>query len=206
MGLALSTYFASFSRLGIEPALLPVVELVAVIFLWRGLRRGGWGNFVLAGLFIGISQYVYIVARFFPLALALACAGAMWANRRLLSRWRGLILAAILAALVALPQWMLFITHPYTFTARTQQTAGQFVFQKAEPIRAITAKLASQLRMLGWYWENAYNPFSYKSLLTPILAAGLVVSIGVHCLEKASFVCFQLYNDGCNASAGFAGQ
>ena len=157
---------------------MPVVELVAVIVLWRGLRRrGGWGTFVLAGVFIGISQYVYIVARFFPVALALACVGAIWANRRLLSRWRGLTLAVILAALVALPQWMLFIAHPYTFTARTQQTAGQFILQVAEPIRAITAKLTSQLLVLGVYWDNAYNPFSYQSLLTPILAVGWVVSI-----------------------------
>ena len=30
LGLALSTYFASFSRLGIEPALVPVVELIGL--------------------------------------------------------------------------------------------------------------------------------------------------------------------------------
>ena len=124
LGLALSTFFASYSRWGTEVALLPVVELMAVAFLWRGFRRGRWVDFVLAGLFVGISQYVYIVARFFPVALAVASVGAILANPKLLARWRGLILAATSAALVALPQWILFVTHPYTFIARTSNPIG----------------------------------------------------------------------------------
>ena len=192
LGLGLSTHFASLSRLGIEPALLPVVELVAVIFLWRGLRRGGWVNFALAGVFVGISQYVYIVARFFPVALALATVGALWANRRLRSRWRGMILALIAAALVALPQWVLFVTNPHTFTARTHNTLARSLSQSAEPIRAILAKLTGQLRMLGWYWKNSYNPFSFKSLLTPILAVSLVVGAGVSLWKRRAAYLFSL--------------
>ena len=192
LGLALSTYFASFSRAGIEPALLPAVELVAVIFLWRGLQRGGWANLVLAGLFVGISQYVYIVARFFPLALAVASVAALWADRRLRPRWRGLVLAAALAALLALPQWILFVVYPYTFTARTHHTGGQFVLQSAEPVRAILAKLKGQLLMLGWYWDNGYNRFSYQSLLTPIFAIGLVVNVGVTVWKRRASYVFSL--------------
>ncbi len=192
LGLGLSTYFASYSRLGLESALMPLVELLAVIFLWRGLRRGGWGNFLLAGVFAGISQYVYIVARLFPVALALATVGALLADRRLRSRWRGLLLAAIPAALVALPQWMLFVTHPRTFTARTHGTAAPIVFESPEPVRAILAKVAGQLRMLGWYWENEYNPYSFKSLLTPILAAGLLAGGGVTLWKRRAAHLFSL--------------
>jgi len=192
LGLGLSAYFASFSRLGIEPALLPFVELLAVIFLWRGLRCGGWGNFVLAGVFVGISQYVYIVARFYPVALVLATLIALWADRRLRSNWRGLVLAAIPAALIALPQWMLFVAYPYTFTARTSETAGPLVFESAEPVRAIAAKLSGQPQARGWYWEDEYNPFSHKPVLTPILAAGLVGSIGVTLWRRRSSHLFAL--------------
>ncbi len=179
LGLALSTFLASFSRYGIEGALLPAVELATVAFLWRGFRKGKWIDFILAGIVVGISQYVYIVARFFPIALAAASVGAILANRQLLSRWRGLVLAAISAALVALPQWILFITYPYTFTARTQQTAGQFVFSLANPLFIIATKLVNQLLMLGWYWDNAYNPFSYKPLLTPVLAVALIAGVAI---------------------------
>ena len=179
LGLGLSAYFASFSRLGLESAILPAVELAAVAFLWRGLRRGGWGNFLLAGVFAGLSQYVYIVARLFPVALALATLVALWADRRLRSHWRGLVLAAIPAALVALPQWILFITYPRTFTARTHETAAPFVFASAEPVRAILAKLSGLLKALGWTWEDGYNPFSGRPVLTPALAAALVGGAGV---------------------------
>ena len=185
LGLALSTFFASFSRWGIEPALLPVVELMAIAFLWRGFRRGRGVDFVLAGIFVGISQYVYVVARFFPVALAVASIGAILANRQLLARWRGLIMATALAALVALPQLMLYITHPYTLFARVQGPGGhlapqgQFVFELPDPLSIIAAKLTDQLLMLVWYWDHWYNALSYKSLLTPVLAVGLAVGVAL---------------------------
>ena len=183
LGFALSTFFASFSRRGTEAALLPVVELMAVAFLWRGFRRGRWVDFVLAGLFVGMSQYVYIVARFFPVALAVASIGAILANPKLLARWRGLILAATSAALVALPQWILFITHPYTFSARTSNpvgpVGGQFVFELPDPVSIISAKLTNQLLMLVWHSDNTYPLLSYNSLLTPALVVGLAVSVGL---------------------------
>ena len=84
-GFALSTIVATFSRQGVEPLLLPVVELAAVAFLWRGFRRGNKIDFVLAGLAVGVSQYVYIAARLLPLALAVATVGAILANRKLLA-------------------------------------------------------------------------------------------------------------------------
>ena len=207
LGLALSTLFAKFSRMGCEVALLPVVELMAVAFLWRGFRRGRWVDFVLAGLFVGMSQYVYIVARFFPVALAVASIGAILANPKLLARWRGLILAATSAALVALPQWILFVTHPYTFTARTSNPigpdGGQFVFELPDPVSVIAAKLTNQLLTLVWYWDNWYNPPADHSLLTPALVVGLVVSVGLTVHRRRDRICFWLPDDGDDASAGF---
>ena len=177
LGLALSTYFASFSRIGIEGALLPAIELFAIAFLWRGLRKGHWANFILAGVFVGLSQYVYIVARFFPVALTVASAGALLANRQLLRRWRGLLKAAVVAVLVVLPQWILFITHPYSFLARMRQSNGRFVFELPDTFAIIARKLFEQLLMLGWHWDNGYNPLSYKSLLTPVLVVALAIGV-----------------------------
>lgn len=185
LGLALSTFFASFSRWGVEPALLPVVELMAVAFFWRGLKKGRKFDFVLAGILVGMSQYIYIVARFFPIALAVASIGASLANRLLLARWRGLFMAATLAVLVALPQLILFVTHPYTFYARIQgpgghlSPQGQFVFELPNPLSLLAVKLANQLLMLAWHWDHWYNALSYKSLLTPILSVCLAVGVAL---------------------------
>lgn len=192
LGLALSPFFASFSRYGFEVPLLPVVELLAVAFLWRGLRRGLWLDFALAGIVVGLSQYVYIVARFFPLAVGVATLSAIGVNRHLFTRWRGLVVAAFCAAGVALPQWVLFWYTPYTFIARTQQAAGQFIFDLPDPLPLLIAKLINQVRMLGWYWDNAYDPYSYQALLTPVLMIGLVVGLGLTFYQRRAAYIFSL--------------
>lgn len=182
LGLALSTFFASQSFPGIEPILLPVVELTAIGFLWRGFRRGDRLDFILAGLLVGLSQYVYIVARFFPVALAVASIGAVLANRQLLAHWRNLLWAAGAAALVALPQWILFIVYPYTFVARVANPAGpaggQLVFELPDPVAVVVTKLIKQLTALSFFWQ-VDHPYGPKSILTAVLVIGLVIGIAV---------------------------
>lgn len=182
LGLALSTFFASHSQRGIEPILLPVVELIAIGFLWRGFRRGNRRDFILAGLLVGLSQYVYIVARFFPVALAVASIGAILVNRRLLAHWRDLLWAAAAAALVALPQWVLFIVYPYTFIARVSNpvgpVGGQFVFELPDPVAVIVAKLKNQFIALSFFWQ-VEHPYGPKSVLTVVFVVGLALGIAV---------------------------
>ncbi len=180
LGLALSTFFASHSYRGIEPILLPVVELMAIGFLWRGFRRGDRLDFILAGLLVGLSQYVYIVARFFPVALAVASVGAVLANRRLLTHWRDLLWAAAASALVALPQWILFVVHPYTFVARVSNpvgpVGGQFVFELPDPVAVVIAKLKKQIIALSFFW-HVDHPYGPRAVLTAVLVVGLVIGI-----------------------------
>ena len=182
LGLALSTFFASHSLPGIEPVLLPLVELAAIGFLWRGFRRGDRLDFILAGLLVGLSQYVYIVARFFPVALAVASIGAIVANRRLLAHWRDLLWAAAAAALVALPLFIMFIVYPYTFVARVSNPAGpaggQFVFELPDPVVVVVTKLIKQLTALSFFWR-VDHPYGPKSILTAIFVVGLVIGIVV---------------------------
>ena len=182
LGLALSTFFASYSYLGIEPALLPVVELAAVAFLWRGFRRGHKLDFVLSGLLVGVSQYVYTGARFVPVALAVACVGAILANRRLLAHWRGLLWAAATSALVALPQWIMYVAYPYTFFARLTEAhktaGGRLVFELPDPVAAVATKLLVQLTTLcSLRYEEGHSGF--RAVLTPVLVVGLAVGVAV---------------------------
>ena len=182
LGLALSTFFASHSYRGIEPILLPAVELAAIGFLWRGFRRGDRRDFVLAGLLVGLSQYVYIVARFFPIALAVASVGAVLANRRLLAHWRDLLWAAAASALVALPQWIMFVLYPYTFVARVSNpvgpVGGQFVFELPDPAAIVVAKLKNQLIALSVFWQKDHQ-YGSSTILTAVLVVGLAIGIVV---------------------------
>lgn len=196
LGISLSTNLAFHSRMGIESALLPFVELVVVAFLWRGFRTGGWVNFVLAGLFVGISQYVYIVARFFPIALAVGCLAAWLSNRQLLAHWRSVMLTAFSSALVSLPQWSLFVAYPYTSFARvsnpTGPIGGQSIFELSNPVAVFGGKILNLLLMLFWSWDTSDNPISSYALLTPVLAAGLVVALAVTVRQRRSSQLFAL--------------
>lgn len=177
LGLALSPFFTLFCRYGIEAALVPVLELLCIASLWRGLRSGRRIDFFVAGVLLGLTQYAYIVARAFPVALVGACLVAVMVDRRFLIRRRGLSLAALTAAIVTLPQLWLYIRVTYTFFARTEQTAGRFIFHLADPIAILGSKLLNQLLMLGWRWDNDYNPYSSRALLNPVLFFGLLLAV-----------------------------
>ncbi len=182
LGLALSTLFASRAHLGTTPALLPVMVMLAVALLWRGFRSGSRLDFVLAGFLVGVGQYAYLVARLIPLALAIACAGAVLANRQLLAHWRKVLWAAAASALVTLPQLSLFAAYPYTFFARfteAQRTAGgSLVFELPDPAAVIAAKLMVLLATLCSPWYEGF-PGGFRAILTPVLVVGLAVGIAV---------------------------
>jgi hypothetical protein len=173
LGLPLLPALNHFAHGGTEHILLPLFTLLAVAALWRGLRSGRYADFVLAGAALGLSQYAYIVARVLPIALGAALLAAMWRDRVLWRRWRGLLLAALVAGLIALPQWTLFVAAPYTLFARTGQEAGRFIFAEPQALTLFGVKLWHQALALGWEWQSGYNP-SGRGLLPGIgfVAAG----------------------------------
>jgi hypothetical protein len=172
--------------------LLAPIELLAVATLWRGLRREHWYDFCLCGILVGLSQYTYIVGRIFPVALAAACGVALFSNRLLFRRWRGLALAAGSAAIVALPQWLLFFRAPYTLVARTQGNLQPFVLGLPNAANVLIAKWVSQVQMLGWQWSTGYHPYSNRPLLTPVLFAGLALAVGATLVRRRAARAFSL--------------
>lgn len=178
VGLALSTAFGIFVSQGTEHVLLPLLELAAVAALWRALRLQRRADFIMAGVCIGVSQYAYIVARAFPVALAGALlAAALVPGSVLRRRWRGLVFTAAVAALLALPQWILFLRTPFTLFSRTEQTAGRFIFSMADPAALLIGKLANLLLMFGVQWDNSSHPG--MPLLDPVLFFGLLAGLVV---------------------------
>ncbi len=193
LGLALSPFVVQFFHLGTEGALLPVAELCTVAFLMRGVRLGRRRDFVAAGFFLGISQYIYITARVFPIAIALGCLALLLTRPALWRRWWEFGLTVGAAALTALPQWVLFVQYPFTFGARMQQTAGQFIFNMPNAGALFGEKVFNQVLMLGVQWQtDLYNPFSGRPLLTPVLFVGLLLSLGVVARRRTGGAWFAL--------------
>jgi 4-amino-4-deoxy-L-arabinose transferase-like glycosyltransferase len=181
LGMALSPFFGLFFSIGEEGPLVPVLELMTIAALARGLRRGRWTDFVLAGLTLGLSQYAYIVARALPVALGLAVLPVLLFYRPWWKRIGGLALAAAVAAGVALPQWIFFVQYPFSFVARTQfsSRSNQFVLAFPNPVAAVGRQLLNQFLMLGVYWNSSHNSFYYWPLLTPVLFMGFLVALVV---------------------------
>ncbi|MDW8325381.1 MAG: hypothetical protein RMK99_02340 [Anaerolineales bacterium] len=161
---------------GTEHILLPFFALLSGATLWRGLRSGRCADFALAGVALGVSQYGYIVARALPPALALAALVALWRGPALRRHRRGLLLTLLTFGAIALPQWWLFATAPYTLFARTGQEAGRFIFGEPDALSLFGVKLWQQWLALGWRWESGYNP-SGRGLLPALLSAAALLGV-----------------------------
>jgi 4-amino-4-deoxy-L-arabinose transferase-like glycosyltransferase len=107
--LAILYWHLSFSRIGMEPILVPFFATLAFAALVQGLNRTldgkrPLGSFVLAGLGLGGSLYTYKAGYFVPILAFLFIAYAAVAERGFLRRHlRGLFLISLVALVVAAP-------------------------------------------------------------------------------------------------------
>ena len=119
--LALATSFWSlmYSRTAIRHINLPPLALAAFYLFWRSLTsrppisnlqsptsdlKSQTGHFILLGLTVGISLYTYPAARLLPVLLVVFGAYLALFHRDRFGRyWRGLLLALVVAAVLAVP-------------------------------------------------------------------------------------------------------
>ncbi len=95
--LAIMRWHIHFSRMGIEPVIVPLEWAAATWLLLRGWRTGGWGNFVALAVVLAATLYTYQGAWVIPLIVALtallllatAPSGAEGPGKR--RRWLGLL-------------------------------------------------------------------------------------------------------------------
>jgi hypothetical protein len=124
LGLATAFWHVAYSRIAFRALSNPMVEALALAFLWRALRTTRWRDFLLAGFFIGGLIYTYLAGRFVPLALILfftAEAIIAWrAKRRPLFwlHWPKLAGMVGAAALVFAPLGFFFAQNPAAFVDR----------------------------------------------------------------------------------------
>lgn len=163
-----------FSRLGIEPVLVPLVATLSFALLWRGVRRGGFWPWVGAGLLLGLSPYTYPAGRLLPvLFLAVVSWGVLCHRAQWLPCWRGLVLAASVAGLVVAPLLVLFARQPELLTLRASQVA--VAGREASSVGLNT------LRTLGMFFVEGdldpRNNLPGEPVLDPWLAAPFCVGL-----------------------------
>jgi 4-amino-4-deoxy-L-arabinose transferase-like glycosyltransferase len=176
--LAILYWHVSFSRIGMEPILVPFFATLAFAALSWGLNTDRLLAFALAGLALGGSLYTYKAGYFVPILAALYIACAVVIKRGFLRRyWRGLALAALVTLLVAVPIIIYFATHLANFLQRPMSVASQR--------QALGDNL---LRVLGMFFvEGDANPRSNlpgRPVLDPFLAFLFLVGLGRALIES----------------------
>ena len=118
---ATTFWHLNLSRVGFRAVSLPLFTALWLGFFVRGLRRQGRRDWALAGVFLGLSSYTYLAARFAPLIfLALV---VYWLARRQPIPWRGLLLLGLCAGIVAAPLLLYASRHADTLLERSAQVS-----------------------------------------------------------------------------------
>lgn len=148
-GLAVSLWHVSMSRVAFRAIFIPTFLTLLALLFWRGWRKDSWRYFAAAGLVLGASQYSYLSARLFPLALLLFGAGVWLAHQfgyrsksyALPSLLKGLLLTGLVSAVLFMPLGFFFWQHPAALTGR----ADQIII----PVKAGLAGAAELLNQAG---------------------------------------------------------
>jgi streptogramin lyase/4-amino-4-deoxy-L-arabinose transferase-like glycosyltransferase len=121
---AVARWSLTFSRLGMYNSATPLFEVLALLWLLRGLRRGSPLDFALAGVTIGLGLCFYSAFQLFGAVLAIIVLVVGWQER---SHWRtlvgGLSIALIATLIVIAPVVKYAVYKPESYFARVQVTS-----------------------------------------------------------------------------------
>jgi hypothetical protein len=179
LGLALSTWHVSQTRLGLRAALLPLMSIGVYWLFMIGWRRARLAYLAAAGGLLGLTAYTYTAARFLPLVLVLAVLPELVLRpkdgipRR--QRWLGLAALGLAALLVFAPLGWYYLGHPLMFADRA---GSVMVWNVWKPEAG--SSLAEELALNVWRVLGMFAGFPLPLSLG--LGAGLVVALA-HCRQ-----------------------
>ncbi|GAB4519646.1 MAG: hypothetical protein OHK0046_28840 [Anaerolineae bacterium] len=143
------------SRQAYRAVTLPMMQALALLFLWRGLCTSRRGWLVLGGVFAGGALYTYMASRLFPVWLGVGGIALLVFDR---ARWRARLeqgvwfFGALLVA--ALPMLLYAAQNPDIFFQRLDEvTTGDVTVSLTESIRRHLAMFF----ITGDYGNLRYN-------------------------------------------------
>jgi 4-amino-4-deoxy-L-arabinose transferase-like glycosyltransferase len=182
---ATTFWHLNLSRAGFRAISLPLFTALWLGFFVCGLRQQRRRDWALAGVFLGLSFYTYLAARFAPLILLVLI--LYWLARRQCVPWRGLLLLGICACIVALPLLIYAFRHLGTFLERSAQVS---IFNPDINQGNLAGTFLHQvLKTLGMFnWRGDFIPrhnLPYRPVFD--LPVGLLFLLGLLiCLSRAA--------------------
>ncbi len=179
--LAGSRWHANFSRIAFDAILVPTLLPLAMLFLVRAVHRGRRGDYILAGLVVGLGLLTYTAFRLAPI-LVVAVLVAYWLWGRL--PWRealiGLALVAVSALVAATPEVRHYLSDPDSFTERTKllSIAGDRTWWEArEDIAESVQRHAAMFNLSGD--RNGRHNLPSAPTLHPLVGALFVLGLAL---------------------------
>ncbi|OGN00254.1 MAG: hypothetical protein A3B91_04655 [Candidatus Yanofskybacteria bacterium RIFCSPHIGHO2_02_FULL_41_29] len=194
--LAISFWHVNFSRIGFRAIMLPLIIVWAFYFLWKGLRKGDFKHFLIAGIIGGIGFYTYFSYRIVPL-IALVLFWNYWsylkkdfshgkyehARNQLL---RGFALMMLTVIAIVLPLLIYFYSHPEDFLKREGRPIS--VFAQEEPFKELGLSIVKTLGMFNFSgdYNQRHNIPGWPQLSIPM---GILFLVGflrelIHWLKR----------------------
>ena len=181
------------SRQAYRAVMLPFMQALGLLFLWRGLNtsRRDWLWLILGGIFSAGALYTYMASRLFPVWLALGGLALLVADRiHWQYRWRqGLIFFGALAV-ASVPLVIYALQNPDIFFQRLTEVSDGAV--TVTLIRKHPPSSGDVLHSRG-FWQSALQHTG-----TPLFhAAGRDSLVGRHCDFSVAIITSRSTNRTC---------
>jgi 4-amino-4-deoxy-L-arabinose transferase-like glycosyltransferase len=169
LGLSISFWAVFVNRLGLRANALPPLELAAFYLYWGALqateRRRRLALSALAGVFVGLSFYTYLSARFLPFVFVLYYLYRALRSRRLSAGLPELLVLLAVSAVVFAPLGWYFYTHPGTFITRAGQVNDlRFIIWSGD----FGPLLRDTLNTLGMFGQAGDPSWRYNAAGRPV--------------------------------------
>jgi 4-amino-4-deoxy-L-arabinose transferase-like glycosyltransferase len=145
---AITFWHVNLSRIGFRAVGLPLFSALTLLFLARALQRGQLSDFAVSGLFLGLSFYTYLAARFLPLVLIVWI--VVTVLRRQQVNWPGYGVLLAVALLIALPLLALAVQNWDVFLSRSMQVSiWNPAIHQGDPLGALLQNVIGALGMFN---------------------------------------------------------
>lgn len=156
LALATSHYHIAYNRMAINDIWTPFFSIAVFYFLYQGFLTKRLNNFILSGIFLGLSLYFAQSTKALPI-IAFAGGTAHFFTSRLTpkrfkSNIKHLIFLFVATVLVFAPQSIYFFQHPDALTSRLD-TVSVFSHLPQNIMRVITLTMS-----LASYFGNSLIP------------------------------------------------